>query len=82
MAGRVWLGPSRLPTFSIARPWLAMAIRPDHEGAATLVPPISYQSPMPSVSSYESYIATPVLGSASQATSGMVRWPVLWNPCW
>ena len=59
-----------------ARPWSAIATRPAHSGVARLVPPNWYPPPSQGVlapKSYAEQIDTPVFGSATADTSGIVR---------
>src|SRR5690349_9604413 len=59
-----------------SRPWSTIAAKPAHSGVARLVPPICTHG-VGLGRSNGSYTATPVFGSASAATSGLVRWPFL-----
>ena len=58
-----------------------MAIRPAKAGADRLVPPTTSNGSLGS-RLYVSAIHAPVAGSASIETSGVVRLPVDWTPCW
>ena len=69
------------PAPAAARPWLTRASRPAQAGADRLVPPTTSNGlSVPRL--YGSAIQAPVAGSATSETSGVVRLPVDWTPCW
>ena len=64
---------------ALARNWSASATNPAHMGVAKLVPPTCRKVEVLPVKN-ESTTNTPVLGSASIETSGLVRMRACWSP--
>src|ERR1700692_2597726 len=64
-----------------ALPWLTTAINPAQEGADKLVPPTICHGSSPG-RLYGSAIHAPVVGSATNDTSGVLRQPDDSTPAW